>query len=92
VADGPFDFRRSLLDPTGDSISFSRLGQLVCLVASTEVLFYLAVKGKLAEWFFVGYMAAWAGVAVYGKWQDAQNAKAATKPELKIESQPKGGE
>ena len=75
VQDGPFDFRRALLDPATGSLSFTRLGQLVCLVSSTEVLFYLAVYHELKEWYLGLYMMAWAGLSVYGKWQDSQNAK-----------------
>lgn len=86
VDDGEFDFRRALLDPLTDAISFTRLGQLTALVASTEVMFYLAVKDRLAEWFFLGYMGAWAGVAIYGKWQDSKNVKDGV--ELKPSSKP----
>lgn len=84
VENGPFDFRRSLLDSTGTFVSFSRLGQLVCLVASTEVLFYLATKDKLSEGYIGLYMGAWAGTAIYGKWQESKNAKegvVVTKPD-----------
>lgn len=78
VADGRFDFRTALLDPATREISFSRLGQLTALVASTEWGMYEAVKGRLTEWFVMGYLTAWAGVAIYGKWQDSQNARAGT--------------
>jgi hypothetical protein len=76
VQDGQFDFRRALIDPATNAISFSRLGQLTALVTSTELMIYEAVKGRLSEWFVLAYLGAWAGVAVFGRWQDSQNAKA----------------
>lgn len=75
VQDGPFDFRKALIDPATNAVSFSRLGQLIALVSSTEWGMYEAVKGRLTEWFVLAYLGAWAGVAVYGKWQDSQNAR-----------------
>lgn len=75
VSDGPFDFRKALLDPATGSISFSRLGQLVALVSSTEWGFYEVVNGRMTQWYLLAYLGAWAGVAVYSKWQDSQNAK-----------------
>lgn len=75
VQDGPFDFRKALIDPATNAVSFSRLGQLIALVSSTEWGMYEAMKGRLTEWFVLAYLGAWAGVAVYGKWQDSQNAK-----------------
>lgn len=90
VQDGKFDFRLALVDPATNAISFSRLGQLTALVASTEWGMYEAVKGRLTEWFVVAYLGAWAGVAVYGKWQDSQNAKSGvTMPKHDEEKDPK---
>ena len=80
VSDGPFDFRKALLDPATGAISFSRLGQLTALVASTEWGFYEVVNGRMTQWYLLAYLGAWAGVAVYSKWQDSQNAKTGTQP------------
>lgn len=70
-----FDFREALLDPLTKNISFTRLGQFVCLGASTALLCYEATKGRLSEWLFIGYMAAWAGSYAYGKYIDSKSQK-----------------
>lgn len=77
VDDTAFDFRASLLDATTGVISFTRLGQLVALVATTEWGMYEAVKGRLTEWFVLAYLGAWGGLAALNKIQDAKVAAVA---------------
>lgn len=74
-ADGPFDFRKALLDPVSREISFSRLGHFVCLIISTAIMCYEAMKGRLSEWLFIGYMTAWAGTYVAAKAIDAKTTE-----------------
>lgn len=67
---GPFDIRQSLLDPVTGQVSLSRLGQFVALYMSTALLSYESSKGRMQEWLFIGYMAAWAGTYIAAKYAD----------------------
>ena len=67
-----FDFREALLDQKTRKISFTRLGQFVALIVSTGLLAYEATKGRLTEWLFISYMAAWTGSYAFGKYLDSK--------------------
>lgn len=69
---GPFDLRKALIDPATEQLSLSRLGQFVALYASTALLFYETSKGRIQEWLFIGYMAAWAGTYIAAKYANAK--------------------
>lgn len=73
-----FDFRIALLDPETDRVSFSRLGNLVCLVTTTGILCYEAAKGHLTEWLFAAYLTAWCGTYVGAKFLAKPQAPAPT--------------
>lgn len=78
-ADGSkFDFRAALLDPETDRVSFSRLGNLVCLVTTTGILCYETVRGSLTEWLFAAYLTAWCGTYVSAKFLAKPSAPAPT--------------
>ncbi len=70
--------RRPELDPadfvTGENgrFSLSKGGQALALMATTFGLFHLLVAGQLTEFYFVGYMAAWTGVASWSKYTEAK--------------------
>lgn len=68
VDDGKFDFRTALLDSSSGTISFSRLGNLTALFISTEIILYEAIKGRMSEWLFSGYLLAWTGTYIASKW------------------------
>lgn len=36
---------------------------------STWGFYWLVLHDKMTEWYFMGYMVAWAGVAAFDKWQ-----------------------
>lgn len=64
-----FDVKTILLDDAG-KFSLSKFGQLVCMITSTWVMIYQTRNSLLTEWLYSGYMLAWAGAGLAGKWID----------------------
>ena len=52
---------------------FMRFGEFL---VSTWGLIYLIVDQRISEWYFAGYMAAWAGNALLTKWLNNRGADA----------------
>lgn len=54
--------------------------RFTAFVVSTWGFIYLIVDQRFSEWYFAGYMAAWAGNALFNKWlniRDQSNQQAA---------------
>lgn len=49
-------------------ISETRLARFGAFAVSTWCFIYLTATGKLTEWFFMGYMAAWVGNALFNSY------------------------
>ena len=56
---------------------FCRFG---AFVVSTWGFVYLVLTAKLGEWYFAGYMAAWAGNALLGKYLEIKKMEITTAP------------
>ena len=58
-------------------------------IVSTWGFIYLIMDHKFSEWYFAGYMAAWAGNALISKYLDrGNNATSVTEPEPELEPPP----
>ena len=55
------DFFPFLRDKGTNFPSLGRQGQYVAMIVSTWGFMWLTIHDKMTEWFFVGYMFAWAG-------------------------------
>lgn len=58
------------------NLSLFRTGQALALVLSSWGFVYLIIANRLTEWFFIGYMTAWALVNVASKAMDMRSATA----------------
>lgn len=67
-----FDIKTLILDDKGN-FSVYYVAQILSLMTSTWILIYQTRHGILTEWLFTGYMVAWAGMGVAGKWMDNKN-------------------
>jgi len=67
-----FDLKTIVLDDKGN-FSVYHVAQLLALFTSTWIIIYQTRHGALTEWVYTGYMVAWAGMGVAGKWMDAKN-------------------
>ena len=54
-----FNFWHSFLDADGKTSNW-RIASFVCLVTSTWGFIHVTVSGSMSEYYFAGYMAAWA--------------------------------
>jgi hypothetical protein len=61
--DNKFDLLDLISDETG-KLSLSKTGQFVALLVSTWGFVALTRAGNLTEWYFMAYMAAWAGANI----------------------------
>lgn len=59
----PFDIADLMTDAAG-KVSLFKTGQLIALLASTWGFVVLTRAEKLTEWYFAGYMLAWAGANI----------------------------
>lgn len=62
----PLDFSDLIVD--SGRISASKTANLVALTISSWGMIVLVVRGGLTEWYFMGYMLAWAGNSVMTHW------------------------
>lgn len=66
-------------------VSSSKMARLGAFMVSTWCFIYLTANDKLTEWYFMGYMAAWVGNALYNSYlvQKDANASSASKKKPK---------
>ena len=65
-----FDVKDIFIDGRTNRLSLAKLGQFVAMLVSTWIIIYQTRHGLLTEWLFTGYMLAWAGANIAGKWLD----------------------
>ena len=65
-----FDVKDIFIDGRSKRFSLAKLGQFVAMLVSTWIIIYQTRHGLLTEWLFTGYMVAWAGANIAGKWLD----------------------
>jgi hypothetical protein len=70
-----FDLRWLLVDHATEKVSLMKVGQGVALVTSTWGFIVLVSKDKLTEFYFLGYMAAWAGANLANKFIETRKEK-----------------
>lgn len=63
-ADNAYDLAQLVAEPDGSRLSLSRVGQLAALIVSTWAFAWLTLADRMTEWYFGGYMLAWAGTAL----------------------------
>jgi capsule polysaccharide export protein KpsC/LpsZ len=74
-ADVNFDLRWLLVDSQTEKVSLMKVGQAVALVTSTWGFIALLSKDKLTEFYFIGYMASWAGANLANKFIETRREK-----------------
>lgn len=67
-----FDLRHLLTDSRSNRVSLRKCGQLFALLLSSWVLIHETRAGRLSEWLFIGYLAAWTGANLAAKWIDTK--------------------
>ena len=65
-----FDVRDLMVDKETDRLSLYKIGQFFALLVSTWVLIHETRNGRLSEWLFAFYMAAWSGANLVNKYLD----------------------
>ncbi len=66
-ADSTFDLKDLIVDSKTNRVSLNKFGQFIALAMSSWGFIYLALNGKLTEFYFMTYMAAWSGTAALNK-------------------------
>lgn len=64
-----------LISGEDGKLSLSKTGQLVALLVSTWGFVAIIRADKMTEWYFAGYMLAWAGVNIANKALDIKKAQ-----------------
>ncbi len=64
-----------LISGDDGKLSLSKTGQLVALLVSTWGFVALTRADKMSEWFFTGYMLAWAGANIASKALDIKKGQ-----------------
>ena len=54
-----------MMDKQTNTLSLSKLGQFIALVASTWVLIHQTRAGNLTEWLLLAYLATWSGANAF---------------------------
>lgn len=62
-----FDLRTLVIDENGQ-ISIHKFGQITALCLSSWGFVYLILYKEITEYYFMGYMAAWASTELFSKW------------------------
>jgi hypothetical protein len=65
-----FDVRDLMIDKETDRLSLYKIGQFFALLVSTWILIHETRNGRLSEWLFAFYMAAWSGANLMNKYLD----------------------
>lgn len=65
---------------TDGRINEAKFMRFTAFVVSTWGFIYLIVDQRFSEWYFAGYMAAWAGNALLNKYLNQRDAAAAVPP------------
>ncbi len=75
-----FDLADLIIDKYSGRVSLGKFGQLIALMVSTWGFVHLTVSEKLTEFYFIGYMAAWAGAHVASMAVKAKNGGGSANP------------
>lgn len=65
---------------TDGRINEQKFMRFTAFVVSTWGFVYLIVDQRFSEWYFAGYMAAWAGNALLDKWLNARSGNQSNNP------------
>lgn len=78
----PINLADLLIDGSTQKTSLRKGGEAVALLATTWVLVYLTIAGKLTDWVFACYVGAWVSRTLLGMLAQAKaGAMTAGKPE-----------
>jgi hypothetical protein len=81
VNDGtPFNLTEMLTDSKTKRVSLMKCGQGLALLVSTWVLVHETRAGRMNEWLFFGYMAAWSGANLANKFIEKGRTDGGTQP------------
>lgn len=59
-----YDLAQLIAEPDGTRLSLSRVGQAAALLVSSWGFVWLTLADRMTEWYYTGYMLAWAGTAI----------------------------
>ena len=59
-----YDARAIFVDKHSNEISLTKLGQLICMITSTWVIFYMTMQTKMTEGILGLYIGCWGGVSL----------------------------
>lgn len=79
-ADDDFDLRHLIVDPSTNKVVLEKFAMFVALLFSSWGFVALTVKGMLSEWYFIGYMAAWAATRTFTGYIQAKKAPPPNEP------------
>lgn len=65
---------------TDGRLNEAKFMRFVTFVVSTWGFIYLIVDQRFSEWYFAGYMAAWAGNALVNKWLNIKEQSSVSSP------------
>jgi hypothetical protein len=65
---------------TDGRINEAKFMRFTAFLVSTWGFVYLIVDQRFSEWYFAGYMAAWAGNALVNKWLNNRDASVQNRP------------
>ena len=63
-------------------INEAKFSRFVAFLVSTWGFVYLILDQRFSEWYFVGYMAAWTGNALFNKWLGRKSEQSASQNNL----------
>lgn len=63
-----FDLRHLVVDPSTNKVILEKFAMFGAFIFSSWGFVALTVKGTLSEWYFIGYMAAWAATRSFTGW------------------------
>ena len=69
---------------TDGRLNEAKFMRFVTFVVSTWGFVYLIVDQRFSEWYFAGYMAAWAGNALVNKWLNIKEQSSVPPPPPKL--------
>lgn len=80
--DDDFDLRHLVSDPGTGKIVLEKFTMFGAFVFSSWGFVALTMKGVLSEWYFIGYMAAWAATRSFTGWVQSKKATSNEPPKV----------
>lgn len=75
-----FNLEHLVVDPSTGSIVLEKFTMFGAFIISSWGFVALIVKGAMTEWYFIGYMAAWAATRGFTGWFSSKKAQSNASP------------